>query len=364
MKNLKKYVLLSSLTLSSMSMLVGPNAVAEENVDHLSISTWQQRPFEEIKKMVDQVVAGAERNYTIQWGDTLSTISEVTGISVRDLAQINQISNPDFILAGATLTFNPITKEVSYQEEAGKVEEVYALHDPVEIKPEVQEDKQESQASSEENTLLLAPAQDFAINKDEITNPVEVIIEEPTSTTLTSVDTSDLEAVAPMTIIESTIEEATSNIPELLYSEEATVEPVETTLEEVTDTSFTTDPHDVELTTETTTTTVEALDSSKVFSDPHTAFAQIVKDKGVSAEEAEMWSSIINNESGWNQYIANPSSGAYGLPQALPGSKMASHGADWETNPYTQLAWMYDYMVGNYGSISGAWSFWQANRWY
>lgn len=73
---------------------------------------------------------------------------------------------------------------------------------------------------------------------------------------------------------------------------------------------------------------------------------------------------LWTNESNWSHTARNPSSGAYGIPQALPGSKMASAGADWETNPTTQIKWGLDYIAGRYGTPCGAWSFWQANNWY
>jgi hypothetical protein len=73
---------------------------------------------------------------------------------------------------------------------------------------------------------------------------------------------------------------------------------------------------------------------------------------------------IVEHESGWNASATNSSSGAYGLVQALPGSKMASAGADWKTNPATQIKWGLDYMNSRYGSPTQAWNFWQANGWY
>lgn len=81
----------------------------------------------------------------------------------------------------------------------------------------------------------------------------------------------------------------------------------------------------------------------------------------VSAGQLGCFDSIISRESGWNVYATNPSSGAYGLPQALPGSRMASEGADWQDNPATQLRWALKYMDGRYGSPCGAWSFWQGH---
>ena len=73
---------------------------------------------------------------------------------------------------------------------------------------------------------------------------------------------------------------------------------------------------------------------------------------------------IISHESGWSPTATNPSSGAYGLPQALPGSKMASAGADWQTNYQTQFKWFVNYCNGRYGSISGAYAYWQKHKSY
>ncbi|MBZ4488399.1 lytic transglycosylase domain-containing protein [Microbacterium sp. cx-55] len=74
--------------------------------------------------------------------------------------------------------------------------------------------------------------------------------------------------------------------------------------------------------------------------------------------------SLWNKESGWNYRASNGGSGAYGIPQALPGSKMASAGADWQTNAATQIAWGLGYISGRYGSPCGAWSHSQSVGWY
>jgi hypothetical protein len=73
---------------------------------------------------------------------------------------------------------------------------------------------------------------------------------------------------------------------------------------------------------------------------------------------------LWNKESGWNYAASNRSSGAYGIPQALPGSKMASAGADWQTNPATQITWGLGYISGRYGTPCGAWSHSQSVGWY
>jgi hypothetical protein len=72
---------------------------------------------------------------------------------------------------------------------------------------------------------------------------------------------------------------------------------------------------------------------------------------------------IWTRESGW-RYNAQNASGAYGIPQALPGSKMASAGADWQTNPATQIKWGLGYIKSTYNTPCQAWAFWQANGYY
>jgi flagellar biosynthesis GTPase FlhF len=84
----------------------------------------------------------------------------------------------------------------------------------------------------------------------------------------------------------------------------------------------------------------------------------------VPSGQWQCFSNIVDHESDWNYLAVNPSSGAYGLFQALPGSKMSSVGSDWQTNPATQIKWGLNYMDSRYGSPCEAWSFWQANNWY
>lgn len=73
---------------------------------------------------------------------------------------------------------------------------------------------------------------------------------------------------------------------------------------------------------------------------------------------------LWNKESGWRYNAANRSSGAYGIPQALPGRKMASAGSDWQTNPATQITWGLGYISGRYGSPCGAWKHSKSVGWY
>ncbi|MGP4048021.1 transglycosylase SLT domain-containing protein [Streptomyces sp. 2A115] len=83
-----------------------------------------------------------------------------------------------------------------------------------------------------------------------------------------------------------------------------------------------------------------------------------------NAAQFAAFSKIVEHESGWDVDATNSSSGAYGLVQALPASKMAAAGSDWKTSAATQIEWGLDYMNDRYGSPIGAWNFWQANGWY
>jgi hypothetical protein len=101
--------------------------------------------------------------------------------------------------------------------------------------------------------------------------------------------------------------------------------------------------------------------------DPGSAQAiayDMVAARGWGESEFSCLVALWHKESGWRVNALNRSSGAYGIPQSLPGSKMASAGADWETNPATQIAWGLGYIGGRYGTPCGAWGHSQARGWY
>ena len=101
--------------------------------------------------------------------------------------------------------------------------------------------------------------------------------------------------------------------------------------------------------------------------DPDSAQAialQMVQARGWGQEQFNCLVALWNRESHWRVNAANTSSGAYGIPQALPGSKMASAGADWQTNPATQITWGLGYITGRYGTPCGAWAHSEAKHWY
>jgi hypothetical protein len=98
--------------------------------------------------------------------------------------------------------------------------------------------------------------------------------------------------------------------------------------------------------------------------DPRAAAEALLPEWGWSvAGQFPCLDQLWNEESGWDPYAENPD-GAYGIPQALPGSKMASAGADWVSSPVTQIRWGLRYIADTYGSPCGAWDHELADGWY
>ena len=98
--------------------------------------------------------------------------------------------------------------------------------------------------------------------------------------------------------------------------------------------------------------------------DPQGIAEALLPSYGWSSSEMSCLVPLWMGESGWRVNAENSSSGAYGIPQSLPGSKMATAGADWQTNPATQIKWGLGYIQERYGSPCGAWGFKQGHGWY
>lgn len=91
---------------------------------------------------------------------------------------------------------------------------------------------------------------------------------------------------------------------------------------------------------------------------------QLLLDFGFPAAQWKYLDALWHRESGWNHLAENPSSGAYGIPQSLPATKMAVVGRDWRTNPETQIRWGLAYIAARYGSPEGAWAHSEQHGWY
>jgi uncharacterized protein YabE (DUF348 family) len=112
---------------------------------------------------------------------------------------------------------------------------------------------------------------------------------------------------------------------------------------------------------------VGTMEVSQAAVDPGSAKAigrALAAERGWGSGQFACLDRLWTKESNWRWNAENPSSGAYGIPQSLPGSKMASVGADWRTNPATQIRWGLGYIAGRYGTPCGAWSHSVAVGWY
>jgi len=99
-------------------------------------------------------------------------------------------------------------------------------------------------------------------------------------------------------------------------------------------------------------------------SDPRDIARALLGEFGFSSSQFGCLDLLWTRESNWRWNADNPSSSAYGIPQALPGSKMSSAGSDWATNPATQIRWGLGYIKARYGSPCGAWGHSQSHGWY
>lgn len=104
--------------------------------------------------------------------------------------------------------------------------------------------------------------------------------------------------------------------------------------------------------------------SSAVTGDPRSIAAAMVAKRGWGGEQMQCLAQLWTRESSWQVDADNPTSDAYGIPQALPGERMASAGADWRTNPVTQITWGLDYIAGRYTNPCGAWGHELQMGWY
>ena len=104
--------------------------------------------------------------------------------------------------------------------------------------------------------------------------------------------------------------------------------------------------------------------SRAAFRDPRGAARGMLGTHGWTGAQFSCLDALWTKESGWNPRARNGGSGAFGIPQALPGGKMASAGEDWATNPVTQIRWGLQYIADVYGSPCSAWAHSRATNWY
>jgi hypothetical protein len=112
------------------------------------------------------------------------------------------------------------------------------------------------------------------------------------------------------------------------------------------------------------TQTVATQQAAEPSGSPQQVAKQMLGQFGWSGSQFSCLEPLWERESGWDVTAENPSSGAYGIPQALSGSLMASAGPDWQTDAATQIRWGLTYIQGRYGSPCGAWTHEESAGWY
>ena len=116
--------------------------------------------------------------------------------------------------------------------------------------------------------------------------------------------------------------------------------------------------------TESATPPFPSITASQVEANKAYARVYILNTYGWGDDQWLALEQLWTRESGWNHLAVNPTSGATGIPQALPGDKMATAGSDWKTNPQTQIRWGASYIKGRYKDPLGAWAHFKAKNWY
>ena len=114
----------------------------------------------------------------------------------------------------------------------------------------------------------------------------------------------------------------------------------------------------------TKTVKIDPVQAAAASGDPKSIARAMLGQFGFGSDQFSCLDSLWEKESGWDPHASNGSSGAYGIPQSLPGSKMASAGSDWQSNPATQIEWGLGYIRDTYGSPCSAWGHSEANGWY
>ena len=104
--------------------------------------------------------------------------------------------------------------------------------------------------------------------------------------------------------------------------------------------------------------------SCQVYSGNRATGCAMMLDYGYGLDQFPCLEKLWTKESGWNERSSNSSTGAYGIPQALPGSKMSVYGSDWQTNPITQIKWGLNYIKSRYSTPCGAWQHFLDTGWY
>lgn len=370
-----------SLKLFAATMAVSASSMAVKNVDaqvasdNSSTDVWVKRDVVEVSNAINKEIAETGK-YTIQWGDTLSVVAEALGLSVEEIAVVNEIENPDLIVAGSTLSFdqdnhlitfeNEVSGEsVTYSTETGEEVVDVAVIEEVATDGVVYNDIEEWVVEEEVEEVAI-------VEETEATYPENLITWEDTE-----------EAVVEEIIEDTVVEEVTEQVTEEVVVEEEIVEEVVEETPEVEE-SFETD-----LTVEEDTPSWEVVEEipaeeeviieqpvveepvyEEVDETPSTgtidyysaSLADMPENAGLTEAELAAKLEIRRRESTHNYDIYSVSGNHYGAYQMLD-SYFSTYGYG-DTSPASQEVAANGYVASRYGSWQAALAHHDANNWY
>lgn len=383
-KSLKLFAATIAVSASSMAV---KNVDAQVVSDNSSTDVWEKRDVVEVSNAINKEIAETGK-YTIQWGDTLSVVAEALGLSVEEIAVINEIENPDLIVAGSTLSFDEenhlITFEneasgesVTYSTETGEeVEEVVVIEEPV-TDGVVYNDIEEWVVAEEVEEVV---AEAVITEQAEVTYPENLITWEDTEETLTEdiveepvVEEEVVEDTAAEEVVEETsevvesfetdltIEEDTPSwevVEEVPAEEEAVAEEEPVYEEPVVEEPIVEEPVYEEPVTEEVVETPVA-GTIDYYS---ASLADMPENAGLTDAELAAKLEIRRRESTHNYDVYSSSGNHYGAYQMLD-SYFSTYGHG-DTSPASQEAAANGYVASRYGSWQAALAHHDANNWY
>ncbi|MFL2128065.1 LysM peptidoglycan-binding domain-containing protein [Ruoffia sp. FAM 20857] len=383
----------ATIAVSASSMAIN-SAEAQVIGDNEASGTWTERSIVDVADSINKEIAETGK-YTIQWGDTLSVIAEALGLSVEEVTVLNQLENPDLIIAGSTLAFNEehhqvtfanedLGEEVTYSTETGEEVEPVETEEVIEevVEPEVTEPMTEDGLVLNTVEEWIAPetqeveaaeeVSEFTYETAEVSYPENLVTwEEEVTEEVVAEETPvvEEEIIEESVVEEPVLEEETTEVVEETPVVEEIVE--EEIVEEVEEPTYETDLNVFE---ETQPWEVveeeEPVVEEPVVEEPASgsidyysaSLGSMPENAGLSESELAAKLEIRRRESTHNYDIYSVSGNHYGAYQMLD-SYFTTYGYG-DRSPASQEAAANGYVASRYGSWQAALAHHNANNWY
>lgn len=383
----------ATIAVSASSMAIN-SAEAQVIGDNEASGTWTERSIVDVADSINKEISETGK-YTIQWGDTLSVIAEALGLSVEEVTVLNQLENPDLIIAGSTLAFNEehhqvtfanedLGEEVTYSTETGEEVEPVETEEVIEevVEPEVTEPITEDGLVLNTVEEWIAPetqeveaaeeVSEFTYETAEVSYPENLVTweEEATEEVVAEetpvVEEETTEVVEETPVVEEIVEEEiVEEVEEPTYETDLTVpeetQPWEVVEEEepVVEEPVYVEPEVEEPVVEEPVVEEPASGSIDYYS---ASLGSMPENAGLSESELAAKLEIRRRESTHNYDIYSVSGNHYGAYQMLD-SYFTTYGYG-DRSPASQEAAANGYVASRYGSWQAALAHHNANNWY